>query len=121
MNQRGFALIETLAALAILGIVAIAVLSGLATSSKATMINEKRAIAENLVRTEIEYFKNYAYQVDATEYPVDPSLTIPANWSLPNPTVEPVHATDDGLQEVTVSAVYNGSTVLSLIVYKANR
>ena len=120
-NQKGFALIETIVALAILGTIGIAVLSGLATSSKATIINEKRATAESLVRSEIEYVKSIAYQTSATQYPVDPSLTIPSGWSVPSPSVQPAHATDDGLQKVTISASHNGSPVLSLIVYKANR
>ena len=121
MNQKGFALIETIVALAILGTAALAVLSGLATSSKATIINERRATAESLVRSEIEYVKNCAYQVSAIQYPADPSLTIPTGWSVPQPGVQPVHATDDGLQQVTVSASFQGNPVLSLTVYKANR
>ena len=69
-NEKGFALIETIVALAILGTVAVAFLSGLATSVKATVISEERAIAESLVRSEMEYIKKCAYEYDTSQGPV---------------------------------------------------
>ncbi len=120
-SEVGSPLIETVVALALLGIVGLAFLTGLATSSRATVITNERATAESLVRSQVEYVKNYDYQYDVTEYPVDPALLIPASWTVPPPLVELVHATDDGLQEVTVSAEHNGETVLSVTIYKVYR
>jgi len=120
-NETGVTLIETLMALAILGLVAAVFLSGLATATKATVIADERAIAESLVRSEIEYVKNCAYQYTASEYPVGPALTIPEGWAVPPPVVELVHETDDGIQQVTVTAEHNGETVLSVEVYKVDR
>jgi type II secretory pathway pseudopilin PulG len=120
-SELGVTFIETIVALAILGLVAVVFLSGLATSSKATIIANERATAESLVRSEVEYVKNYTYQYDTSDYPVDPALSIPVGWTLPLPVVELVHATDDGLQKVTVTAEHDGEAILSVAVYKVDR
>jgi len=120
-SEKGMLLIETAAALAILGIVAVAYLGGIGTSLKSTIIAKEQATAQSLVISEIEYVKNYPYQYSASEYPVDPALDIPVAWSVPPPVVGLVHATDDGIQKVTVKAEYNGKEILSMVAYKVNR
>ena len=120
-SQKGFALIETLVALGIFGLVAVTSLSGMATITQGNVIASERATAESLVRSEIEYVKQCAYQYDASEYPIDSTLTIPQGWSLAPPAVEPVHATDDGIQKITITAEHNGKSVLSVEIYKADR
>ncbi len=114
-------LIETVVALGILGMVSAVFMGGVATTGKASIIASEQAIAESLVRSQLEYVKNIAYQQDATEYPVDPELSVPDSWAVPQPVVAPVHATDDGIQKVTVSALHNGETVLTIDVYKVDR
>lgn len=120
-SERGFILIENIVALAILGTVGLALLSGMATSTRATIITNEQATAESLVRSELEYVKEYAYQTYPGTYPVDPDLDIPAGWTLPSPSTAIIHATDDGIQKVTVTAQRNGKTVLSVYIYKVNR
>ncbi len=120
-NERGIFLAETIAALAILSIVVVALLSGVATASKATAVTNEQTIAESLVRSEIEYVKNYAYQSFPATYPVKPGMNIPWSWNVPAPTTEKVHVTDDGIQRVTVTAQHNGETILSVNIYKVNR
>ena len=120
-SQKGISLIETLVALGIFGLVAVTFLSGMATVTQGNVIASERATAESLVRSEIEYVKQCAYQYDASEYPIDSTLTIPQGWSLTPPAVEPVHATDDGIQKITITAEHNGKSVLSIEIYKADR
>ena len=120
-SQKGFSLIETAVALAILGIVAVTFLGGIGTSLKALSINDEQATAESLVISEIEYVKRCTYQYSTSEYPVDPALDIPVGWSVPPPTVELVHATDDGIQKVTAKALYHGKEILSLSMHKVDR
>ncbi len=120
-DNRGFAFLETIVALALLGIIAASFLGGIGTATKATMIVDEQATAESLVRTEIEYIKNYAYQYDPTEYPVDPSINFSGGWSMPNPAVEALHGTDDGIQKVTIIVRRDGKDKLSALIYKVDR
>ena len=120
-GELGATLIETMVALTVLSIVAVTFLSGLYTATKASIVADEQATAESLVRSQTEYIKNCAYQYDASEYLVDPALTIPGGWAIPPPVVEPVHATDDGIQKVTVMAEHNGDAILSIGIYKVDR
>jgi len=120
-SEKGFALIETSVALALLGIIAVALLSGLTTVTEANSTSDEQATAQSLVRSEIEYVKNCAYQYLASEYPVDPDLTVPEGWAVPPPVAGLVHGTDDGIQSVTVTAEHNGEMVLSVEIYKVDR
>jgi len=120
-NESGVTIIETLVALAILGLVAVAFLGSLATATKATVIADEQTTAESLVRSEVEYVRSCTYQYGASEYPVDPLLTIPEGWVVTPPVVEPLHATDDGIQKVTVKVEHNGEVVLIVEDYKVDR
>ena len=60
-GERGIGLIEVLIALVILGIIAIAFLGGLATTSKAVLVADIRTTAESLARSQMEDVKNQAY------------------------------------------------------------
>lgn len=120
-REKGITMIEAVIALAIIGLVTVAFLSGLATASKGTILSREQTTAESLVRSEIEYVRSCTYDYYASTYPVDSGLTIPVGWVVPLPVVEPVHASDDGLQKVTVSAEHNGEAILSITIYKADR
>lgn len=129
-NQTGLTLIETLVALAILGTVVVAFLSGLATASKATFIADERAVAESLVRSEMEYIKshhyiNYAepghgdygvvaspanYDIEVTVVPIDPET------GQPLPSGE-----DEGIQKIIVTAKHGDKSVLTVEDYKGDR
>ncbi|MBA7564677.1 hypothetical protein ES708_06344 [subsurface metagenome] len=129
-SERGMALIETLVALAILGLVAVAFINGLATVAKATYITDVRTTAESLTRSGVEYLKsqsyiNYAdpghgeylsitppagYNIEITVVPIDPVT------KLPLPSVQ-----DDGLQKITVAIIHKGKTVISIEDYKVER
>ena len=61
-SEKGISLIEVLIALGILGLVAAAFLSGLATTSKALIIANQRTTAESLVRSQMEYVKEQPYE-----------------------------------------------------------
>ena len=120
-NESGVTFIETLIALAVLGLVAVAFLGGMTTATKATIIADEQATAESLIRSELEYVRNCAYQYGVSEYPVDPLLTIPESWVVTPPVVEPLHATDDGIQKVTAKVEHSGEVVLVVEDYKVDR
>jgi len=121
-RESGMTLIETLAALAVLGTIAICFLSGLVTTSKATFIIEEQATAENIARSQMEWVKNTDYTVNATQYspaPI-PSGSDYINYSA-NITVEPLHATDDGIQTITITVIHSDEQVFTLEGYKLDR
>jgi len=120
-SEKGFAFIETIVALGLLGVVAVAFLGSVGTASKATMVSDEQVTAESLMRSEIEYIKDCAYQYDATDYPVDPTLDMANGWSMPNPTVEALHSTDNGIQKVTITVQRNGDDEFSAFIYKVDR
>ncbi len=65
-NEAGIGIIETLIALALLGIIAVGFLSGLGTASKAIIIADERTTAESLARSQMEYAKNLTYIDEVT-------------------------------------------------------
>jgi len=60
-DESGTTLIETLVALALLGAIGVAFLSGLATTSRATIIADEQTTAESLARSQIEWAKKVDY------------------------------------------------------------
>ena len=121
-NERGFSLIEVLVALALLGIIAVAFLGGLATASKAIFIADERATSESLARSQMEYVKNLTYEYEATEYDIDPNLSLDG-YTL-SVAVDPLHEPDKGIQEITVTVIHNYNNDKEVIIledYKVNR
>ena len=121
-NEKGFSLIEVVIALALLGIIAIAVLSGLATASIALIIADERATSESLARSQMEYVKGIDYENEATSYPAAsiPQEHIDAGYSA-TITALPLHDPDEGIQEIMVIVEHNDKEVITLEGYKVNR
>lgn len=121
-NEKGLTLLETVVALAVLGLVAIAILTALATGVKATTIAREQALAESLARSEMEYVKQAPYVPGALTYPIDASI-VPAaeGWDIPGAVVEPVPGRDSSIQKITITVWHNERSILSLADYKGNR
>lgn len=121
-SETGVALIEALVALAILGVIAVTFLSGLATTSKAAIIVDKQATAGNLAQSQMEWAKNADYVYEATEYSVAsvPSGKDYINYSA-TITAEPLNNPDDGIQKIVVMVEYYGKEVIEITGYKADR
>lgn len=127
-NEKGILLLEIVIALAVLGIVAVALLTSLATGAMATSIAKERAIAENLARSQIEYIKNTLPYVEYSEEPPLTTYTIKASivptstgWAVPDAVVEPVASRGAGIQKITVTVLHNGKQILTLTDYKMSR
>ena len=124
-SEKGFSLIEVLVSLAILGLIGVVFLSGLATSSKALSTTDELDTAKNLARSQMEYVKSlpYDYTNDPPVYVVDPSLTIPG-YSIPPVVAQRLKLKDDGtdggLQQITVTVTHD-EKVFTLVGYKVNR
>jgi prepilin-type N-terminal cleavage/methylation domain-containing protein len=122
-RSRGFSMLEVVIAIGLLGIIAVAVLSALSAASLALVINDRRATAESLARTEMEFIRNQLYidysvsghevydQVEGygENYDVDPTVEPidPANYEpYPFDEGEGAFQQDDGIQLITVTVTY---------------
>lgn len=105
-SEKGFSLAETLVAILLMGIVAVALLGGLAAASKAISIADERATAESLARTQMEYVRGQIYSAAPWDYTVTSSdrdrtdQTRPSWWDANNP---PLLASDYDGYTVTVT------------------
>jgi len=121
-RESGATLMETVVALAILGVIAVTFLSGLATSSKAAFIADEQATAESLAQSQMEWAQNTDYVYGATQYSPTP---IPSgkDYIKYSATIaaEPLHDPDDGIQKITVTVKHSGEGVIKLEGYKVDR
>jgi len=121
-RESGVALIETVVALAILGVIAVTFLSGLTTTSRAAFIADEQATAESLARSQMEWVKNADYVYSATEYPQAP---IPSGkdyiYYSAVIAAEPLHNPDEGIQKITVTIKHSEEEVIKLEGYKVDR
>jgi len=124
-NEAGVSLIETLIALALLGMIAAPFLSGLATASKSTFIADERATAESLARSQMEHVKGQSY-IDYAEPGHDEYglIATPANYSVEITTV-PIDADtgqtsgeDNGIQKISVTVKHYDEPLLMVETYK---
>jgi prepilin-type N-terminal cleavage/methylation domain-containing protein len=125
-KQRGFGLVEVIIALGLLGIIGIAFMGALATSSTATILYDEQATSESLARSEMEYVKSqdyssaeWSYELPSRtsptghlpEWPDFGDHTMPAGYENYVVTVEAEWCdpmgdgddNDDGLQRITVT------------------
>ena len=121
-RESGVSLLETVVALAILSVIAVAFLSGLTTTSRAVFIADERSTAESLARSQMEWTKNVDYVYDATEYSLAP---MPSGRDYINYSAtiaaEPLRNPDDGIQKITVTVKHSGKGVIKLEGYKVDR
>ncbi len=108
-NEKGFALIEVIIAIALMGIIAVAFLGGLATASRALFIADERATAESLARSQMEYIKSCNYTSEYTPAPIPAEYV---DYSA-NITAEPLHDPDDGIQKITVTVSHLGKLIIT--------
>ena len=129
-NEAGVSLIETLIALALLGMISVPFLSGLAATSKASLIGDERTTAECLARSQMEYIKGQTY-IDYSdpghgEYvlvtpPVDYTVGVIAEPIDPYTGGSLPSGQDDGLQQITVTVIRDGESVIAIDSYKVYR
>ena len=113
-SEKGISLIETLVALAILGIISASFLGALATTSSARATNEERTAAKILAETIMETIKteNYTPSYNAT---------IPAEFPGYSATVEAEEERNGNIQRITITIQHSGDDVLILESYKTDR
>lgn len=122
LQETGISLLETLIALAILGVIAAVFLNGLAISSKTNILTDERSTAENLARIQMEWVKASDYTVNASAYtPVIPPVSSDYAGFATDISAEPVNTPDDGIQKITVTISHSDEQVFVLEGYKVDR
>ncbi len=121
-TETGVAFIETMVALALLGVIAVSFLSGLATTSKVTVIADKQNTAQSLARSQMEWVKKINYTYGTPEYP---PAEIPGGQDYIGYSAvivaEPLHNPDNGIQKITITIELHDEEVLKLEGYKVDR
>ncbi len=121
-SESGVTFIETVVALALLAAIAVAFLSGLATTSKAAIIADEQNTAESLAQSQMEWAKKADYVYGTTGYSL---ATIPGGKDYigysATITTEPLHNPDDGIQKIIVTVEHYDKEVLKLEGYKVDR
>jgi prepilin-type N-terminal cleavage/methylation domain-containing protein len=116
-NQRGFGLVETLAALAILGTSVTAFIAGLSTGTIAVRNQGVTAFTQELAQTQLEYTKSCAYSAAAVTYPL---VTAPPGYSI-TVSVSAVPGTDTNIQKITATVYHGSEATITITGYKVNR
>lgn len=117
-DERGVGLVESLIAVAIVGIALTALVATLSTGSIAVQRTDKRVTAENLTRAQLEYTKGQTYRVAPASY--DIMTPLPAGYSM-SAEASSISGADADIQKITVTVSYNGNTVLVMEDFKTDR
>ena len=118
-DQRGLGLVESLAAVAILGVAVVAFLVALSTASIAVREGDQEVVAQSLARTQLEYVKNYPYDPAAITYP---TVDEPEGYDISVAVSSiPEADGDTDIQKITVTISREGEDILIVDDYKVNR
>jgi len=114
-SERGSSLIETLVALALLGIIAAAFLGALATAPKARFISDEQTSASILAESQMENVKKQDY---ALSYDAAP---IPDEYAGYSAIIDANPLRNGNIQKITITIRHHDSEVKTLESYKVNR
>ncbi len=119
-RESGVTLLETVVALAILGIIAVTFLGGLVTTSKSAFITDERATAESLAQSQMEQVISASYNATGYSPASIPTDKDYIDYSA-NITAESLDTPDEGIQKITVTVKRSGEQVFTLESYKVDR
>ena len=114
-SEIGTSLIETVVALALLGIIAVAFLSATATTSSTRLIADEHASARILAESQMESIKKQTYA-----FSYDPVL-VPANYPGYTAVVDIDSLRNGNIQKITITIRHHDRDIETLESYKGNR
>jgi type II secretory pathway pseudopilin PulG len=116
-SEAGFALVETLVAVAILASSLVVFLAGLSTGSMSTAASDRLSTAHEIARSQMELTKAAAYSAAPFSYP---TVTPPATYGV-SASAAAISGGDGNIERITVTVTKDGAAVFSLEGFKANR
>jgi type II secretory pathway pseudopilin PulG len=130
-KERGIGLVESLAAVAILGIAATSFILALSTGAIAVREDDQIVAAQSLAHAQLEYVKNYPYQPLPASYPYvytydedyNPNpVTLPEGYDMSVAVSSILQAGGDpDIQKITVTVSRDGDELLTVEDYKVRR
>jgi len=124
-SSRGFSLIEVVIAIALIGIIVVAIMGSLSYATMVLIITDRQATAESLARSQLEFVKNQDYDdintppqyIQLPEIPDSYDIVITAERLDPN---NDGTTNDDGIQKITVIIKHDDKEVITMDNYKRN-
>ena len=113
-GEKGLSLIETIAAVGLLGVIAASFLGGLATTSTSRVTADERVSAKILAETAMEHVRKQPY---ATTY----NYTVPVEFDGYTVTINATKERNNYIQTVNITIHARDKDVLTLQSYKASR
>ena len=114
-SEIGTSLIETVVALALLGIIGVAFLSALSTSSNARLIADEHASSRILAESQIEDIMKQTYA-----FSYDP-MSVPAEYPGYSAIIDIDNLRNGNIQKITVTIRHHNKDITKLESYKVNR
>lgn len=115
-SEQGSGLIETTIAIALLAVIMGIVLTGLSTSYLSQGKNSEQAIAETLVRNQMEYTFSQPYSPPGVAYS---TVATPQGFSVVGETLEYV-AGDSNVEKIRVTVYHEDKQVLLVEALRSN-
>jgi prepilin-type N-terminal cleavage/methylation domain-containing protein len=116
-SERGVTLVETLIAVAVLGVAIVVFVAGLSTGTISTSKIDRLATAHELARSQMESTKNEPYVAAPHTYP---SVSAPSGLSVSSQATS-IPLGDAGVQMITVEVSDASGVVYTLEGYKVDR
>ncbi len=112
-GEKGASLVETVVALALLGLISLPFLSALATTSNARLIADEHAAARILAESYMEDIRQqeYAFSYDTPPVTEDGYST----------QINVDNLRNKNIQKITITVRHHGGDITSLESYKTNR
>ncbi len=116
-RKPGIGLVESLVAIAILGIGVTALVTDLSAGSIAVTTQNEAAIAQGLAQTQMEVTKAAPYDPAGTTYV---SISAPDGYAVAINTDSDIFG-DKNIQKITVAVIHDTEKVLTLEGYKVKQ
>ncbi len=113
-GQRGASLVEVAVSLALLGILAVGLLSALGTGTRALLLTDERQTAKNLAETQLEHVKQLGFE---SSYDPAPLPDVYTGYTA-RIEVAGIPDRDSNIQKITVVVDHHEREVLRLEGYK---